>query len=178
MGRPSEAIGVLQDAAARFPRETSIRFQLGAVFERQKRYADAERVFRQVIAEDPEHSDAMNYLGYMLAERGERLQESVELVQRALALDPGNAAYLDSLGWAYFKLNRLDLAQDPLRDASARMRTSSVVQSHYGDLLFKRGQYREAIEAWERALAGDGEAVSPGDIEKKIRNARRKLGKT
>ena len=174
--RPAEAVAVLQEASARFPREGSIKFQLGAAFEHQKRYADAERVFRQMIADEPDHADALNYLGYMLAERGERLDESIEYVQRALALDPGNAAYLDSLGWAYFKLNRLDLADGPLREASARMRTNSVVQSHFGELLFKRGQYGDAIDAWERALAGDGEAIARGDIEKKIKAARRRLG--
>jgi tetratricopeptide (TPR) repeat protein len=175
--RPSEAMAVLQDASARFPRDLSIRFQLGAVFEHQKRYADAERVFRQVIADDPQHADALNYLGYMLAERGERLEESVQYVQRALELDPGNAAYLDSLGWAYYKLNRLDLADAPLREAGARMRSSSVVQSHLGDLLFKRGQYGDAIGAWQRALEGDGEAITRSEIQKKIDEARRRLGK-
>jgi tetratricopeptide (TPR) repeat protein len=175
--RPAAAIGVLQDASVRFPHEAAVKFQLGAVFERQKRYADAERVFRQLIADEPDHADALNYLGYMLAERGERLEESVAYVQRALTLDPGNPAYLDSLGWAYFKLNRLDLADAPLREAGARMRGSSVVQSHLADLLFKRGRYGDAIEAWERALAGDGEAIVRADIQKKIKAAKKRVGK-
>lgn len=175
--RMSEAIAVLQEASTKFPREGSIKVQLGALFERQKRYADAERIFRQVIADDPHQADALNSLGYMLAERGERLEESVEYVQRALALDPGNAAYLDSLGWAYFKLNRLDLAERHLREASAQMQTSSVVQSHLGDVLFKVGQFREAIDAWQRALAGDGESITRADIEGKIKGAKQKLDK-
>ena len=173
----SEAIVVLQEASTKFPREGSIQVQLGGLFERQKRYADAERIFRQVIADDPHQADALNSLGYMLAERGERLEESVDYVQRALALDPGNAAYLDSLGWAYFKLNRLDLAERHLREASAQMETNSVVQGHLGEILFKLGQYREAIDAWQRALAGDGESITRADIEGKIKAAKQKLDK-
>jgi tetratricopeptide (TPR) repeat protein len=111
----------------------------------------------------------------MLAERGERLDEAVKLIHRALEVDPNNAAYLDSLGWAYFKLDRMDLAEGHLRRAAEQMTTNSVVQDHFGDLLYKLGRYREAVEAWQRALAGDGADIERTAIERKLRQAREKV---
>ena len=92
-------------------------------------------------------------------------------------LDPGNPAYLDSLGWAYFKQGKLDAAEPPLREASEKLPAVSVIQSHFGDLLFKRGDDQQAIDAWQRALDGDGESVTRSEIEDKIKTARQKLGK-
>lgn len=175
--RLDDAIAVLESARRRFPDETNVLFQLGAVLERNDRFSDAEQAFRRVIDQDPEHAQALNYLGYMLAERGERLDESVRLIERAIERDPHNGSYLDSLGWAYFKLDRLDLAEPPLRAASDQLQRNSVVQDHMGDLLNRLGRYAEAIEAWERALNGDGEEIDPDEIERKITGARQRLGR-
>lgn len=172
--RVDEAVRVLEAAEARFPENTFVLFQLGAVLERGRRFEAAERKFREVIEREPENAAALNYLGYMLADRGERLEESVTLLLKALEIDPNNGAYLDSLGWAYYKLDRLDLAEPHLRQASDQMQTNSVVQDHLGDLLFKLGQLDDAIAAWERALAGDRDSIDPEAIEQKIRDARRR----
>ena len=171
--RPDEAVDLLETALERFPADTSVLFQMGAVLEQHDRFADAERAFRTLLEGDPDHAPALNYLGYMLADRGIRLQESVTLLQRAIAIDPHNGSYLDSLGWAYFKLDRLDLAEPPLRAAGDQLPGNSVVQDHLGDLLHRLGQPAEAIRAWERALAGDGDEINPETIERKIDDARR-----
>jgi tetratricopeptide (TPR) repeat protein len=168
---------VLQDAQVKFPDETRITFELGAVLERQQRYGDAEAAFRAVIARDPRHAPALNYLGYMLAERGERLEESVDLIKRALQVEPGNGSYLDSLGWAYFKGGQFELAETHLRQAAGQLTANSVVLDHYGDVLFQLGRLDAAIEAWTQALAGDRDSVVPADIERKIRTARERLGR-
>jgi tetratricopeptide (TPR) repeat protein len=168
------AVTVLERARARFPGDLSIPFQLGSVFERQGRVADAEQAFRTVLAKDPSHAPTLNYLGYMLAERGTRLEEAVTLVRRALDADPHNGAYLDSLGWAYFKLNRLDDAEPLLRRAGEQLVTNSVVQDHLGDVLFARGRVAEAISAWQRALSGDGESVDQAAITRKLEEAKRR----
>lgn len=173
--RFDEAAEVLRAARAQAPDDLAVLFQQGALFERQGRYKDAEAVFRQVIERDARHAPALNYLGYMLAERGERLEESTELVRRALEIDPGNPAYLDSLGWAYFKLRRFDLAEPPLRRASEALPTNSVVQAHWGELLFELGRYEEAVAAWQRALAGDREDLDPEEVRRKIERARDRL---
>lgn len=146
--RPAQAQDVLEQARSKFPDDTSVIFGLGAAYERQKRYDEAEAAFKQVISRDPLHADALNYLGYMLADRGIRLQESVDYINRALVIEPNNPAYLDSLGWAYFKMDRLDLAESNLRKAVADRPNDSAVQDHWGDLLLKRGRPAEAVAAW------------------------------
>jgi len=175
--RYADAAGVLKDAVTRFPDDVGVLFQYGAMLERQSLYADAERVFRQVLARNANHGPTLNYLGYTLVERGGRLDEAVALIQRAVALDPHNGAYLDSLGWAYFKMNQLDLAEPNLRAAAGQLPRDSVVQDHWGDLLAKRGRLAEAVEAWRRALSGDGEQIERAKIERKISDALNKLGK-
>jgi tetratricopeptide (TPR) repeat protein len=176
-GRGDEAVKVLKNAEAMFGGNNTIAFELGAVLDRQKRYADAEAVFKQVLERDPENAPALNYLGYMLAERGERLDESVGLLQRALKIEPDNGSFLDSLGWAYYKADKLDLAETNLRRAADQLKTNSVIQDHYGDVLSKMGRVDEAIAAWTRALAGDGDSIDRTDIDKKIRTAKLKTKK-
>jgi tetratricopeptide (TPR) repeat protein len=177
LDRGPQAVKVLQDAQAKFPSDTSIVFELGAAYDKQKKFADAEAAFKQLIAKEPDNSAALNYLGYMLAERGERLEESISLLQKALTIDPDNGSYLDSLGWAYFKQDKLDLAENNLHRAADQLKTNSVIQDHHGDVLFKMGRLDEAIAAWTRALNGDGDSVNRGDIDKKIKTAKQKLPK-
>jgi tetratricopeptide (TPR) repeat protein len=175
--RGAQAVRVLQDAQGKFPTVNAIAFELGAVFDKQKKFVEAESAFKQVLTRDPGNATALNYLGYMLAERGERLDESVDYLKKALAIEPENGSFLDSLGWAYFKADKLDLAEENLRRAADQLKTNSVIQEHYGQVLFKLGRYDEAIAAWTRALNGDGDAIDKGDIDKKIRAAKQKLPK-
>jgi tetratricopeptide (TPR) repeat protein len=163
---------VLTAARARFPDETSIPFQLGAVFEEQARYEDAERAFRDALLIDPKHAPSLNYLGYMLAERGRRLDEAVKLLHEAVDLDPYNGSYLDSLGWAYFKRGAYDLAKTYLMKAGDQLPRNSVIQDHVGDLLFATSDRAGAVAAWRRALDGDGRSIERHVIEQKIEKAR------
>jgi tetratricopeptide (TPR) repeat protein len=175
--RGGDAVKVLQDAQSKFPGDTTIGFELGAVFDKQKRFADAESAFRQVLLKEPDNAPALNYIGYMLAERGERLNESVDLLKKALALEPENGSYLDSLGWAYYKSDKLDLAASNLQRAADQLKANSVIQDHYGDVLFRLSRYDDAIAAWTRALAGDNDAIDRPSIDKKIKSAKQKLGR-
>jgi len=175
--RGDQAIKLLQDAQVKFPTDGTISFELGAVFDKQKRFSDAETAFKQVLARDPDNAAALNYLGYMLAERGERLDESVSYIKKALQLEPENGSYLDSLGWAYYKADKLDLAEENLKRAADQMTTNSVIQDHYGDVLIKRGRVDDAIAAWTRALAGDRDQIDAGNIDKKIKSAKQKAGR-
>jgi tetratricopeptide (TPR) repeat protein len=175
--RHEQAVKVLQQAQAKFPADDSIAFELGTVFDKAKQFADAESAFRSVLARDPDNATALNYLGYMLAERGERLDESVEYLKKAIALEPDNGSFLDSLGWAYYKADKLELAESNLKRAADQLRTNSVIQDHYGDVLARLGRYEDAIAAYNRALAGDGDSIDKGEIDKKIRAARQKLPK-
>jgi tetratricopeptide (TPR) repeat protein len=176
-GKGDEAIRALQAAAAKFPKEPAVKLSLASTLERERKYSEAESVFRQMIADDPDNADALNSLGYMLAERGQKLDEAVSFVQRALTIEPGNGAYLDSLGWAYYKQNRLEQAEAPLKEAAAQLPTVSVIQDHLGDLLNRRGLLDEAIAAWQRALDGDGDSIDRSEVDDKIKAARQKLGR-
>jgi tetratricopeptide (TPR) repeat protein len=88
----------------------------------------------------------------MLADRGVRLEESVKYIQKALELEPNNAAYLDSLGWAYFKMSRFDLAESHLEKAARLISSDPTVQEHLGHVYLRRGKEHQAQAAWERAL--------------------------
>jgi tetratricopeptide (TPR) repeat protein len=175
--RGADAVKVLQEAQAKFPGDTTIGFELGAVLDKQKKFADAEAAFRQVLQKEPDNAPALNYIGYMLAERGERLNESVDLLKKALAIEPDNGSYLDSLGWAYYKSDKLTLAADNLQRAADQLKANSVIQDHYGDVLFKLSRFDEAIAAWTRALAGDNDSIDRPAIDKKIKNAKQKIKK-
>lgn len=170
--REGEALEVLDDAARRFPKDPSVPFQRGAVYERAGEMTRAEAAFRDVLKLDPDHAPALNYLGYMFAERGVRLDEALTLIERALSVDPDNGAYLDSLGWTYYQMKQFDRAKIHLARAAEQLPSNSVVQDHFGDVLAALGRRDEAIAAWTRALEGDRESVEVAAIEGKIRRAR------
>jgi len=171
--RNDEALGLLKDAAGRAPDDTTVLFQYGAALDRAGRSGDAEKAFRDVIAKDPLDASSLNYLGYMLAERGALLDEAVSLIQRALKVEPNNPSYLDSLGWAYVQQGRLDLADAPLTTAAEKLPSNSVIQDHLGDLRLKQNRRADAVAAWQRALAGDLESVDRAKLQKKIDAARK-----
>ena len=156
------------------PTDARGMYVLAQVLEAKGDMAGAEASLRELLARDPHDATALNFLGYMFAERGARLTEAVDLVQRALKIEPDNPAFLDSLGWAYFRQGRLDLADRPLTDAAAKLPNNSVVQDHLGDLRFRQGRYADAAAAWERSLAGDGEEIDRAEIERKLRQAKAK----
>lgn len=150
-------------AIAKEPGEKQqIEFMLGAMYEREKNYEAAEKTFRGILAGDPQNSGAMNYLGYMFAERDVNLDEAQQLLLKALDLEPGNGAYEDSLGWIYYRQNKLEQAADVLRKAVEKVGSDPTVHDHLGDVYFKQGKVREAIQQWEASVSGWKTAV-PGD---------------
>ena len=172
--RHDAAIALLSGLASAAPDDDDLAFRLAAAYETAGRVADAERVFRALVARDPQHASALNYLGYMLANRGLRLTEALVLIDRALAADPGNPAFLDSRGWALLKLGRVADAEAPLRSAADALRSSSVIQSHYADVLAALGKRGEAADRLELALAGDGIDVDRAALERRLRQLGRK----
>lgn len=171
-GRSAEADQALAKSGEQFPGDARVPFQRGALLEKRKSYPEAEAAFRAALADDPDHAPTLNYLGYMLADRGERLDEAVDLVEHALKLDPDNGSYMDSLAWAYVRQKKYDMAEPLLRKAVAQLPTNSVVQDHLGDLLWATGRKQEAVTQWRRALDGDREEIDVKAIEKKIGRAK------
>ncbi|HSB60546.1 MAG TPA: tetratricopeptide repeat protein, partial [Vicinamibacteria bacterium] len=114
-----------------------------------------------------------NYVGYMNADRNVKVEEALEMIQRALALDPNNSAYLDSQGWAYFRLGRLEAAEESVRKALASQDKNAVILDHLGDILQSRGRTAEAVEYWQQALQGEDDEgeLDRARVERKIRDA-------
>ena len=164
-----------QKLVAANPNDTRGLHVLSLILQDKGDLKGAERMLRDLIARDPLDASALNSLGYMFAEQGQRLDEAVALLQRALKVEPGNPSYLDSLGWAHFQQGRTDLAEGPLEQAAEKLQKSSIVQDHLGELRFKQRRYRDAVDAWERALAGDGQSIDREKIEKKLREARGRM---
>ena len=166
------AEAVAREWLATRPDDQTFRFQLGALLERQGLVEAAEAEFRRVIAAEPDHDLALNYLGYMLADRSDRLDESEELIQRALVQDPYNGSYLDSLGWVQFRMGELSLAEPNLLRARQCMPDNSVVLDHLGDLYRAKGNTEEAVRFWRMALQHDGgEELEEETITRKIEEA-------
>ena len=94
-------------------------------------------------------------------------------MEKAASLDPENGAYLDSLGWALYRLDRLERAEAQLRKAVSKIGANGVVLDHLGDVLKRRGAVREALEYWKRALQGDddGDELDRTGVQRKIREA-------
>jgi len=141
-------------------------------------------MFRKVLANDPQNAMTLNYLGYMLADRGIKLDEALGYIKKAVELDPSSGAYLDSLGWAYFKMGKYELAEENLIKASQRINTDPTVQDHLGDLYQKTGRLKLAAAHWERALNEWNKTVAaeldPSDVarvQKKLESAKVKLAK-
>jgi predicted Zn-dependent protease len=170
--RTDDAVRVLEQARKTFGDDQALTMRIANVYESGGRFDEAEKELRRLMANDPLDADAMNSLSYMFAERGQRLPEAIDLAQRALKIEPDNPAYLDTLGWAFFKHGRTEEAAEPLAKAATVLTGNSVIQDHHGDVLAKRGRTGEAIAAWERALAGDGEQIDRAAIEKKIKGAK------
>jgi len=159
-------------------------FLRGSTFERAKRYAEAEEQFKKVVASDSEHASALNYLGYMLADQNMKLEEALGYIKRAVDLDPANGAYLDSLGWAYFRLGKYELAEDNLLKASQKINTDPTVHDHLGDLYQKTGRLKLAATNWERALnewnrtiAAEVDPADQARVQKKLDSAKMKLAR-
>ncbi len=141
-----------------------VYFLRGDTYEHEKKYEQAEAEFKKVLAANPQSAVTLNYLGYMNADRGVQLEESLNYIKTAVSLDPTNGAYLDSLGWAYFKLGKYDLAEENLNKASLRMGSDPTVQDHLGDLFQKTGRLRLAAAHWERAVEEWNKTV-PAEVD-------------
>jgi tetratricopeptide (TPR) repeat protein len=120
----------------------------------------------------------------MLADKGVRLPEALSYIKKAVDIEPINGAYLDSLGWAYFKLGDYELSEDNLRQAAQRDQTDPTVHMHLGDLYEKTGRVRLAAAQWQlsldafsKSLPADYETSDVTRVQKKLETARVRLAK-
>ena len=170
-----KAIDKAQSISDTKPRKLAVLFTYGSVLERAKRFDESEKKFRELLVIDPDNASAMNYLGYMLADRNVRLDDAHNLIQKALDIDPDNGAYLDSLGWLYYRQDKFELAERYLRRSLQQYKHDPIVLSHLGDVYFKLRQAEQAkrhwersIKEWERSAPSDRDDSAIAELRKKV----------
>ncbi|MGB7280837.1 MAG: tetratricopeptide repeat protein [Candidatus Acidiferrum sp.] len=174
--KEAEEAALTAEAIPGPPRDNEMTwFMLGAIYERQKFYDRAEAEFKKALAVNPHDAAVLNYYGYMLGDLGIRLDEAQSLVQRALKEEPNSGAYLDSLGWIYFRENKLADAEATLQKAVEFEAHDATIRSHLGDVYAKSGrmdlaatQWEKSLEEWHHALPADVEVDKMAEVEKKL----------
>ena len=165
-----------------------VYFLRGDLYQHQKNFDQAETEFKKVLAStpptDPQAAATLNYLGYMNADRGVKLDESLNYIKQALSFEPNNPAYLDSLGWVYFKLGKYDQAEDNLNKAAVHMGSDPTVQEHLGDLYQKTGRLKlaaahwdRAVQEWNKTVPAEQDSDAYAKVQQKLDAAKVKLAK-
>lgn len=153
MGLNPEAMKVYDAALSAYPDDRELLYARGLHGAAMQRLEVVEGDLRRLLELEPEHADALNALGYSLADMTDRYAEALELIQRALALKPDEGAILDSMGWVQYRLGNPHLALDYLRQASAKLPDDPEVAAHLGEVLWALGQRDEARQVWDKARA-------------------------
>jgi tetratricopeptide (TPR) repeat protein len=182
-----EAADVLNAAdkqATKKDDQMMVAFERAMMEDRARRYEAAEADFQKVLAMDPDNALTLNNYGFMLADRGVNLDQALTMIQKAVKLEPTNYAYLDSLGWAYYRLGQYGKAQDDLERAISRDGQDPTVHEHLGDLYEKTGHLKEAAAQWELSLnefahtvQADMDLGEEAKVQKKLDSARVRLAK-
>ena len=187
-GRKFTEAGQQLDAAEKLSQDegdkVTVWFMRGAMYEKMKNLPSAEAEFRKVLKVVPDHAATLNYLGYMLTDRNVRVPEGLELIQKAIKQEPNNGAYLDSLGWAYYRLGRYAEAEKELHRAVELAPGDPTMHDHFAEALMQQSKVREAINAWEESLR-QWQASAPADkdnaeidkVRNKLQQARGRLAR-
>jgi tetratricopeptide (TPR) repeat protein len=183
-----EALAKAEGVSTKADDKAYVLFLRGDLYQRQKNFDAAEVEFKKVLSmtppTDPQAAATLNYLGYMNADRGVKLEESLSLIKQAITFEPNNPAYLDSLGWAYFKLGKYDQAEDNLNKAASHMGSDPTVQEHLGDLYQKTGRLKlaaahwdRAVQEWNRTVPAEHDSEAFAKVQQKLDAAKVKLAK-
>lgn len=150
----SEAYDVLSKAILREPNNIQLLYTRSLLSERQNDVARSEQDLRAILQQDSNNAMALNALGYTLTVHTDRYEEAQELILRALELNPGDPATIDSLGWVFYRLGKYDEAIKHLRDALSKLPDPEVA-AHLGEVLWVTGKQDEAMSVWQKVLAND-----------------------
>ena len=163
-----DAIALVRDSLKSKPEDIDLNFALGSAYERAGNKQSAEKVFLDILAKHPDHTQTLNYLGYMWAESGTNLERAAEMLKKAVAAEPRNGAYIDSLGWVYFRQGNLEMAEKYLTDASHLLPRDATVHEHLADVAAKRGNVVRALKLYREALLLDPESKDEAKLKTKI----------
>jgi tetratricopeptide (TPR) repeat protein len=170
-GQLKEAEASVRRAIKLNPDNDGLLIQLSLIQDKAGEPGKSEKILRELLQRDPENASALNSLGYFLLRRGEKLPEAVRLIERAVNIEPVNGNFLDSLGWANYKLGRLEEARRQLEKARMYARRNPTVYEHLGDVLRDSGHVPEARRQWEKALQLSIEAQEIARLKDKLKIA-------
>ena len=165
--RKTEALAIYARGLDQLPGDPRLLYSRAMLAIELDDLAGAERDLMRVISDDPENADALNALGYTLADRTPRIEEAVLLIERALKLKPDEAAIIDSYGWAQYRLGRLDDAIAHLRSAYAKSPDTEIA-AHLGEVLWVKGERNEARRIWEQGRVKDPENKVLGEAMRRL----------
>ena len=172
-GAHAEAVQYVSKAVREKPEEIDLLFELGSAHERAGDLASAEKVFLRLLEKSPDHAPTLNYLGYMWADSNRNLERAAEMLIRAVAQEPRNGAYIDSLGWVYYRQGKLDLAEKHLSDAARLLPRDATVHQHLADVLAEQGKRDRALEVYRLALTLEPEPQDEQKIRSKLADLER-----
>ena len=130
------------------PDDTALRYARALLAEQLDKLDLAEQDLRAIIEREPSNAQALNALGYTLADRTDRYDEALDYIQRAMAVEPGDAAIIDSMGWVKYRMGDLEKAREYLRKALDLVQDAEIA-AHLGEVLWQMGDKQAAIELWE-----------------------------
>ncbi|GFK95501.1 Beta-barrel assembly-enhancing protease [Fundidesulfovibrio magnetotacticus] len=165
-GNLERTVALYREAVARWPDSAEALYRLAVSLERSKQRAEAMRIMEDVLLKDPANPDALNFVGYGLAEEERDLDRALELVTRALQANPTSPYYLDSLAWVHFKRKDLKAAWQDIQRAVAGNVDDPAIWEHYGDIAKAMGNRKEAAKGYSKAL--EMKAVNAPEIQKKL----------
>jgi len=151
-----------------YPDNVSLLFSYGLLLEEEKKQNEALVWMEKVLSLQPDHVEALNYLGYTWADNNINLEKALEYIQKANGLKPDNGFILDSLGWVYFRLGDLDRARDELEHAIALEPEDPNIHDHLGDVYQAAGQKEKARHAWRKARDLFKDEDKKAKMQKKI----------
>ena len=146
-----ESLEAYDRGLAAFPQSFSLLYGRAMIHESEGSLWAMEQDLRRILAQDPNHAATLNALGYSLTNRTQRYEEAAVLIERALALSPGDPAIMDSLGWVYYKLGQYVQSESLLREAHAALPDPEVA-AHLGEVLWAQGREVEAKDVWQEGL--------------------------
>jgi tetratricopeptide (TPR) repeat protein len=164
-----KALAVLQKGLEQNREDTNLHFQLGAIYNELGDFEEAVAQMKDVLRLRPDSADALNYLGYSYAERGNNLQEALEMIEKAMVLEPNNGYITDSLGWVYYKLGNYEKAATELEKANQLTPDDPTITEHLADVYFKLNQLQKALSFYQESLTLEPKPDQIERVNKKIK---------
>jgi tetratricopeptide (TPR) repeat protein len=155
VGKNDAAVSVLEKARQVNPKDINALSQLALVYDGLKKYEECDRLYEEGLKIDPNNATMLNNYGYSLADRNIQIERALVMAKKAVAAQPDNASFLDTIGWVYFRLGDYKQAEVYIKKALEKGEASSVVHEHLGDVYYRMKDVERAMDEWKIALKMD-----------------------